>query len=113
MIRRGDRDIGWSKDTEREQIAVLLDAYEIFQQKNGERGDMWREFPPSDKIRELRERITRIERIWQNGTLVVHDYGISHPMSFADISVLIEQECLDIINYSAFLIRQLKEGASG
>jgi len=57
---------------------------------------MWLEFPPSDKIRELRERVTRLE----------------HAYPTAPMQVMVE-DALDIINYAAFLIKQIERGMSG
>lgn len=58
---------------------------------------MWLEFPPSDKIRELRERVTRLEHAYANG---------------ATIDVMVE-DALDMINYAAFLVKQLERGMRG
>lgn len=83
-------------------LNVLDDAHEIFVKKDAVRGDMWREFPPSDKIRELGERVRRIEKAYDR-------VSAGHLPSVA----IIREDALDLINYSVFLIRQLDEGARG
>lgn len=87
---------------------VLMQAQEIFQQKNILRGPMWREFPPSDKIRELRERVRRIEQAYSQ-VQKLHPDSPSTP----SLKVAVIDDAIDIINYSVFLVRQLHEGATG
>ena len=82
---------------EKEHEAVLARANSLFVEKSKVRGQMWLEFPPSDKIRELRERIMRIEHAYANG---------------APIDIMVE-DSIDIINYAAFLVKQLERGQRG
>jgi len=84
-------------DFEKEHRAVLDRANSIYMGKSMVRGQMWLEFPPSDKIRELRERVTRLEHAYANG---------------ATIDVMVE-DALDMINYAAFLVKQLERGMRG
>jgi hypothetical protein len=94
-----------SAETPKDQIPhaqVLQEANHIYQEKSLQRGDMWRQFPVGDKIRELRERVTRIEAISQREGLLISTKN----------DLLIE-EGLDIINYTVFMIRQLREGTPG
>jgi len=79
-----------------------MQAQDIFVDRNALRGDLWRKFPPSDKIRELRERVMRVER------LATIDWQVQEGREAA-----IADECLDIINYAVFLIRQTREGVAG
>jgi hypothetical protein len=57
---------------------------------------MWLEFPPSDKIRELKERVMRLEH--------------AYPRVRSNILV---EEALDIINYAAFFVKQIERGQRG
>jgi hypothetical protein len=83
-----------------EHQRVLDRANLIFLEKSRVRGQMWLEFPPSDKIRELRERVTRLENAYK----LEPDALIKETMI---------GDALDIINYSAFLIKQLERGMRG
>ena len=78
---------------------MLERANSIFLEKSHVRGQMWLEFPPSDKIRELRERVTRLEHAYANRTAKVDEIMI--------------EDALDIINYAAFFIKQIERGMGG
>lgn len=80
-------------------LTVLDGAYLVYIEKDGQRGDMWRQFPVEDKIRELRERVTRLEAIQEREGLLI---DTKH--------TLLINEGVDIINYAVFMIRQLQEG---
>lgn len=83
---------------------VLKEAFDLYQDKTSMRGDMWRQFPPSDKVRELRERVSRMEMI-QNGMYLEGRMEAGRRE--------LRAEAIDTINYAAFLIKQLDEGAHG
>jgi len=57
---------------------------------------MWLEFKPSDKIREMKERIMRIENAYER----------------EQFDAVIE-DSLDLINYTTFLIKQVERGQRG
>ena len=84
-------------DEHYEQLLIMLDSFYIYQERDAVRGDMWRAFPPSDKIRELKERALRIAAAYELG----------------GASDVIVEDAQDIINYATFLIRQIREGATG
>jgi hypothetical protein len=89
-----------------EHRRVLDRANQIFIDKSHVRGQMWLEFPPSDKIRELRERVTRIE----------HAYDTNEEGPAPDDTIWIAaivEDALDTINYAVFLIKQLERGQRG
>lgn len=83
-------------DFAEEHLAIFDRAFQIYKDKSKIRGQMWLEFKPSDKIRELKERIMRIENAYEREqfTAVIED-GI------------------DLINYTAFLIKQVERGQRG
>lgn len=66
------------------------------------RGQMWLEFPPSDKIRELVERARRLE----------HAY-VAYEEGDESVAAIVINDALDIINYAAFLIKQVERGMHG
>jgi len=92
-------------DFEDEHARVLNRAHRIFLDKSLVRGQMWMEFPPSDKIRELRERVTRLE----NGYQQIRFEDIPNET----IKMYLIEDALDMINYAAFFIKQLERGQSG
>ncbi len=83
-----------------EHWRILQRAGNIYNDRSRVRGQMWRTMPPSDKIRELDERVKRIQ------------YAYPQLRSSQAVAIIIE-DALDIINYATFLVRQLEEGASG
>lgn len=89
---------------ESQHLLVLLEAYNLYREKTTMRGDLWRQFPPSDKVRELRERVSRMETT-QNSMYLVDrmEAGVRE----------LRADAIDVINYAAFLIKQLDEGARG
>lgn len=80
-----------------QHMAVLIEAHTLFLNRSMTRGDMWRSFPPSDKIRELRERVGRIE--------TARNYGDPEV-----VAKTIREDAVDLINYATFLIKQIDEG---
>ena len=83
-------------DFEKEHRAVLDRANSIYMGKSMVRGQMWLEFKPSDKIREMKERIMRIENAYER----------------EQFDAIIE-DALDLINYTVFLIKQVERGQRG
>jgi hypothetical protein len=95
-----------------EHLAVLVAANKIFLDKSKVRGQMWLEWPPSDKIRELEERVMRIKAAYQGRERVYPTVvGPEQPQAAYD-RVIIE-DCLDVINYANFLIKQIRRGHRG
>lgn len=80
-------------------LSVLDGAYLVYIEKDAQRGDMWRQFPVEDKIRELRERVTRLEALSDRSEIKIET---KHQLMI--------DEGVDIINYAVFMIRQLQEG---
>ena len=99
-------------DYQVEHFRVLERANRIYVEKSQIRGQMWLEWPPSDKIRELRERVMRIESAyWERSRLIPPEPGPESP--HIDLQLAIVEDALDMINYAAFLIKQLERGMSG
>jgi hypothetical protein len=89
-----------------EHRRVLDRANQIYIDKSHVRGQMWLEFPPSDKIRELRERVTRIENAYS-----INEEGRAEDDSVWMMAIV--EDALDVINYAAFLIKQIERGQRG
>jgi hypothetical protein len=90
-----------------EHEGVLLEALWIYKNKSQIRGQMWLEWPPSDKIRELRERVMRIEAAYINRERIIND------QSTEALDTAIIEDSIDVINYAAFLIKQIRRDMSG
>jgi hypothetical protein len=95
-----------SPNFEAEHRKILDRANQIFIDKSHVRGQMWLEFPPSDKIRELRERVTRIENAY-----TINEEGRAKDDSVWMMAIV--EDALDVINYAAFLIKQIERGMRG
>jgi len=99
-------------DYQTEHFRVLQRANRIYVEKSQVRGQMWLDWPPSDKIRELRERIMRIESAYfERDHLIPPTPGPESP--HIDLQLAIVEDALDMINYAAFLIKQVERGMSG
>jgi hypothetical protein len=96
-------------DFEMEHFRVLGRAQQIFKDKSKLRGQMWLEFPPSDKIRELIERARRLESGYQH---IRFEDGLG-PDTDAVIRLAMIEDALDIINYATFFVKQLERGQRG
>jgi len=96
---------------EDEHARVLNRAHQIFLDKSVLRGQMWIEFPPSDKIRELRERVRRLTEGYQLIRFEDTTPGPEDPNHAIRDAVI--EDALDTINYAAFLIKQLERGQRG
>jgi len=95
------------EEYEVEHFRVLQRAHAIFVEKSATRGQMWLDFPPSDKIRELRERVMRLEN--------TYDAMLGEPVQPQNSSIapILVEDALDTINYAAFLIKQIERGMRG
>lgn len=98
-------------DPEGEHSWVLDRAQRIFVAKSQLRGQMWADFPPSDKIRELKERVARLENGYQQIRFEDTTPGPEDP--FRHIRESLIEDALDAINYAAFFIKQLERGQRG
>jgi hypothetical protein len=95
---------------ENEHLAVLNRAHRIYVNKSQLRGQMWRDFPPSDKLRELRERVSRLEAGYQQ---IRFDDPVEPPAAEVVVKEALIEDALDLINYAAFFIKQLERGQRG
>jgi hypothetical protein len=96
------------EDFAAEHQKVLTQAMNLFKAKSSVRGQMWLEWPPSDKIREMRERIMRIEAAYANRERLIKQ-GHDHE----GLDRVIIEDGIDLINYTDFLIKQIERGMSG
>jgi hypothetical protein len=93
-------------------LAILVAANKIFLDRSKVRGQMWLEWPPSDKIRELRERVMRIESAYlQREETMPVVVGPERPHAAYENAII--EDALDVINYAAFLIKQIRRGHRG
>lgn len=94
-----------------EHELVLKEAMKLYEKASHVRGQMWLEFPPSDKIRELRERVTRIKHAHER-MLGLGGADENDDMEEALRKAIVD-DAIDIINYAAFLVKQIRRGESG
>ena|SRR5215831_4861857 len=96
---------------EDEHARVLNRAHRIFLDKSLVRGQMWLEFPPSDKLRECNERVRRLENAYQQVRFEDTTPGPEDPNS--TVRAVMIEDALDLINYAAFFIKQIERGQRG
>ena len=80
-------------DTNREQLAVMLEALELFDERNVKYGDLWQEGGWQDSAAHLRSKAARVHSATK-GTLL-------QPYNFID-------DALDAMNYAAFYVRNVR-----
>jgi len=100
-------------DFEREHNAVFQEAINRFKSASAVRGQMWLEFPPSDKIRELRERVTRIEHAYAKLDELKPESPESDMSAWLPFERAIIEDSIDLINYANFLVKQVRRGMRG
>lgn len=81
-------------DTNRKQLAVMLEALEIFDERNVKYGDAWKEGGWEDSALHLRSKAVRVYSSTK-GTLL-------KPFDYLD-------DALDAINYAAFYVRNVRD----
>ena len=100
------------RDYEAEHRAVLDEALQIHIEKSQVRGQLWLTMPPSDKIRELDERVNRIQVAYAAREQVIPpEQGPEFPQAPFERAII--EDALDILNYAVFLIRQIRAGEHG
>jgi hypothetical protein len=106
-------------DYEREHREVLDAAMDIFIDRSHIRGQMWLDWPPSDKIRELKERVGRIESAYArreelyNLPEMEEEYEAKAGIAVSELDLAIESDAIDLINYADFLVKQIRRRMCG
>ena len=129
VSRGAHRTVSWVRATEAlaalnlpqsetmvDQMIVFAEALEIFDQRSLTYGEAWREFGPEDKAMHIRNKHLRIEKGISGLETIRRGEEIG--MGAGDLefrrSTLRESvvdSALDITNYAAFLVRQIREEA--
>lgn len=86
-----------------EHSSVLNEADLIFIKMSEIRGQMWLDYPPSDKLRELRERIDRLD----------HAYKFYEESGNLGAREALIEDAIDMINFSAFFVKQIRRDMHG
>jgi hypothetical protein len=84
------------KRTNEQQMAVLLDAFDIFLERNEDREDLWAEYDAEDALLHIRSKAARLERVREK----MRDGWDPTKLRKKDLD-----EAYDLINYCAFFIR--------
>jgi DNA polymerase III delta prime subunit len=88
------------KETNEQQMLVLLRAFDVFLERNEDRRDLWAEQDVRDALHNIRSKSLRLGRLYDD---------IVGLKSESDRLLLIKEkdldEALDLINYCAFFIR--------
>lgn len=93
-------------ETNREQMAVFLDAMTIFQERNARYGDLWKEYGWRGNLLHVQSKAARVRRVWWDGHRIqVPDLGtaVDHLQSDLD-------DAYDLLNYTVFFIRNVEDG---
>lgn len=108
-----------SEDFELEHYAILVEAHKRYKAASRVRGQMWLDFPPSDKIRELRERVARIEAAYKVREELFElepqeeEYEAKAGLATDECDHVIEEDAIDLMNYAAFLVKQVRRRMTG
>ena len=82
--------------TEAEQLLVLQEAFEKFQERNKKYKDLWKKGGWRDSAHHIRSKSERIVHL------------LSEPSDDSDAELFIE-DAIDLINYAAFFVRNVRE----
>lgn len=99
------------EDFVQEHEAVFAEATALFKQRSQVRGQMWLDWPPSDKLREMKERMGRMEHLYQEIRFEDTTPGPEDPYAM-ERRVLLE-DAIDMLNYTNFFIKQIRRGQRG
>lgn len=80
--------------TDREQLAVLFEAWLIFRERNSKRADLWKQFGWQDSVLHLRSKAARVALVLDT------DLDIE-PEDVLD-------DAVDTINYAVFFLRNVR-----
>lgn len=85
--------------SDHEQLAVLLDAFVIYKERNDRYQDLWKEYGAADTAHHLKSKALRVGA----------ELGRTHePGEAYDLD-----DAFDAVNYAAFTIRNVREGRLG
>jgi hypothetical protein len=107
-----DLELFWADITDDNvgHIQALHEASLIYLDRDKTRGDLWRKFPPSDKLRMIAEKYERAKYALDRLTEI-------HEMDSEAVNSALTQEfedaMLDTINFATFALRQVREGQRG
>lgn len=99
------------EDFVQEHEAVFAEATNIFKKRSMVRGQMWLDWPPSDKLREMKERLGRLEHLYQEIRFEDTTPGPEDP--YREIKAVLIEDALDTLNYVNFFIKQVRRGQRG
>jgi len=83
-------------DTNRQQLAIFLDAMHIFQERNAKYGDLWKEYGWRGNLLHVQSKAARVRKVWWDGK---DPFGHNEDCD----------DAYDLINYTAFFIRNVGE----
>ena len=89
-------DLGWEPtETNVKQMRVMLRAFAIFIERNASYRDLWREGGVQDSINHCRSKLRRMEILKLSNDTTMR--------------TLFEDSALDLINFTAFALRNLED----
>lgn len=83
------------KRTNEEQMAVMLEAFDVFLERNEDRQDLWAEYDIGDAAMHIRSKAGRIAKVLER-----NNYEDKVKIKDKDID-----EALDLMMYCAFFVR--------
>jgi hypothetical protein len=106
-IRRRGRFLAVDNDEEFPHVHALAQAFRIYQERSRTRGQNWARFDEHDAWSNMRSKLSRI----QVGIEQLARIPQSQPAYFdlrRELTDAIEDDALDLINYTVFLIRHIR-----
>jgi hypothetical protein len=98
--------VRYERPDEADHVLVLLEAAEIFSDRNAKYKDNWRRQGWRGPLYDLRRKVERVwDHLWDAEPTPLRE-GID-PVSLATHDV---DDALDIVNYAAILVRAVREG---
>jgi hypothetical protein len=91
-------------EAERAQASVLIEALEVYAERNKKYNDNWRRMGWRGQLIRVRERAERLwDYLWDGAPRDASDIALPHAPYDVD-------DALDLINFAGFLVRAVRDG---
>jgi hypothetical protein len=95
-----------STDNEREQLRIYMEAFFIFREREAKYHSLWQQYGAIDSCHHMKSKVARCEQALE--TTLYFPGGTAVPVELR--SHFDEGDPIDLINYTAFLIRNMRAG---
>lgn len=95
--------------TDRAQLEILVEALNKFQERNAKYQDLWKEGGWGDSAHHVRHKAARVAMCLRGSKNEDGHYSSGDPVHLVDL----EEDAIDLINYSVFFVRNVRRAEAG